>query len=478
MQGRHSEQFSWLLKASMSGKLSRRDIVRRGTMLGLSAPMIGFVLQARGAAAQDATPAAAGEVGYSITIPEGIRTDLAGATISIIIGDEGAGYAFDQAVVAAFVEATGIQVNHIAGPQSATERFAQYQQLLGAEATDVDALMIDVIWPGSFAQHAVDLAPALAEQGNEYFERIVNNNTVNDVLVAIPWYTDAGLLYYRTDLGEQYGFEGPPATWAELTERAQAIQDGERANNPDFQGFVWQGGAYEGLTCNALEWQISHNGGEIVDQESAEVEMNTEGAAAAFELAKSWVGTISPEGVTGYMEEDSRGVWQGGNAAFMRNWPYAFSLGQAADSTIKDKFAVSLLPKGDVDGGVNADTLGGWQMMVSKYSENQEAAIEWAKFSTSVNIQKAYAIERSLLPTIPALYDDADVLAVNAFFAQLKDVFLGGAVARPSTVTGDLYNEVSTAYFTGVNQILTGQVDVAEGLEEMQSAIEEIVSEL
>ena len=70
-------------------------------------------------------------------------------------------------------------------------------------------------------------------------------------------------------------------------------------------------------------------------------------------------------------------LWQAGNAAFMRNWPYAFSLGQADDSIIKDKFDVTLLPSG---GSRNADTLGGWQLAVSKYSKHPAEAAALVKF--------------------------------------------------------------------------------------------------
>ena len=178
-----------------------------------------------------------------------------------------------------------------------------------------------------------------------------------------------------------------------------------------------------------------------------------------------------------YKEEDSRGVWQAGNAAFMRNWPYAFSLGQAADSPIKDLFDVTLIPKGEGEGAQNADCLGGWQMMVSKYSKAQDAAVEFAKFATSAEVQKAQAIEQSLLPTIPSVYDDADVLAANPFYASLKPIFQGGAVPRPSTVTGEYYNDVSTAYFTAVNQIITGAMSSADAIAQAESDIKDIMSE-
>ncbi|MCC6312945.1 MAG: ABC transporter substrate-binding protein [Thermomicrobiales bacterium] len=427
--------------------------------------------------------AAAQESGAANTIPAPDQLadlglpDLSGKEISIILGADGPVAPWEEAAVQTFSDVTGCKVTRIAGPESATERLAQYQQLLAAQSSDVDVMTIDVIWPGILASHAVDLTDAMKANKSTYFERIVQNNTVNGILVGIPWYTDAGILYYRTDLLEKYGIENPPATWDDLETAAQTIIDGERAENPDFQGFVWQGGAYEGLTCNALEWQVSNGGGVIVEEDLT-VSVNNPQAIASFERARGWVGGISPEGVTTYKEEDARGVWQAGNAAFMRNWPYAYSLGQDPDSVIANKFDVTLVPKGDGDGAQHADCLGGWQMMVSKYSKAPEAATELARFMCSAPIQKAFAIDQSRLPTIPDLYDDADILEANPFFGRLKDVFLGGAVARPSTVTADLYNEVSTAYFTAVNEILTGQAEAAPRVEQLAKEIEGIVAEL
>lgn len=467
-----------LMADAFMGRVSRREIMKRGVALGLGTSFIVALANRHGAMAQDGTPAAGGAPGWSIQVPEGLRTDLGGQSISVVLGADGPTVPWEQAAIAAFSEATGITVNRIAGAESATDRLTNYQQLLGAGSSDVDAMMIDVIWPGILAQHALDLRPAMDSLGYPFFERIVNNNTVNDVLIGIPWYTDAGLMYYRTDLLEAAGATEAPQTWAELEQYATSIQESQRASQPDFQGFVWQGAAYEGLTCNALEWQVSQGGGNIIEEDGT-VSVNNPNAIAAFERARGWVGSISPSGVTTYMEEDSRGVWQSGNAAFMRNWPYAYSLSQADDSVIKGAVDVTLVPMGEGEGAQHADTLGGWQMMASKYSQAPDAAIEFCKFMTSREMQKSFAIEHSRLPTIPELYDDEDVLAVNEFFARLKDVFLGGAVARPSTVSADLYNEVSTAYFTAVNEILTGQAsDAAARVEQMASQLEDIMSEL
>lgn len=382
---------------------------------------------------------------------------------------------FDIAAVEFCAQETGHEIEVVNGPESATDRLALYLQFFGAQSGDIDVMQIDVIWPGILAEHLVDLTPYVGDAIDDHFPAIIQNNTVDGALVGIPWFTDAGLLYYRTDLLEKYGFDGPPATWAELDEMATTIQEGERAEgNPDFWGYVWQGAAYEGLTCNGLEWQVSWGGGTIVEPDGT-ISINNEQAAASFDMAAGWVDRISPPGVVSYMEEDARGVWQAGNAAFHRNWPYAFALGNADDSVIKDQFAVVPIPKGEGEGARNAATLGGWQMAVSRYSANVDAAAEVAVCLSSLEGQKIRATQGSMLPTIGDLYQDADVLEANPFFGQLYDVFAGGAVPRPSTVTGEDYNQVSTIYFTELNEVLTGQQTGAEAVEAIESQLQSLL---
>lgn len=358
-----------------------------------------------------------------------------------------------------------IDVELVARPDSATDTIAQYLQFFEAESSEIDVFQFDVIWPGILAEHLIDLGQYMSEDEiAAHFPAIIGNNTINGQLVGLPWFTDAGLLYYRTDLLEKYELD-VPETWQELTEFAQIIQDGERAEgNEEFWGYVWQGNAYEGLTCDAIEWQVSSGGGRIISPEGV-IEVNNPEAIAAFELAASWVGTISPEGVIGFQEEEARGVWQQGNAAFMRNWPYAYALGNADDSPIAGLFDVSPLP--GAEAGMSAAALGGWQLGVSKYSENVDAAVALALFLGSYEEQKIRAIEGSYNPTIQALYEDADVLEANPFFGSLYDVFIN-ASPRPSTVSAAQYDLVSRLYFTAVHSVLTGEADAAQAVAQLE----------
>lgn len=192
--------------------------------------------------------------------------NYAGVTLKVFFGtvwDEWLAY---RKLINDFTNETGIQVEVDTAPDSVMDNFNRQMQLLNAASTEYDVYQIDVIWPGLMDEHAIDLSTyiPLAEV-NAHFPTLIQNNTRNGKLVGIPWFTDAGLLYYRTDLLSKYGFSHPPQTWAELETMAATIQAGERAEGrSNFWGFVWQGNAYEGLTCDALEWQASEGGGLII----------------------------------------------------------------------------------------------------------------------------------------------------------------------------------------------------------------------
>jgi len=254
---------------------------------------------------------------------------------------------------------------------------------------------------------------------------------------------------------------------------AKKIQDGERAaGNSDFQGFVFEGKASESVTCNALEWIYSYGGGSVIEPDK-KVTINNPNAIKALETAHSWVGSISPVGVTAYAEEEARHVWQAGNAAFMRNWPYAYDLGADPKSAVFGKFDVTILPKGGETGN-NAACLGGWQLMVSAYSKVPDAAAELVQYLSSREIQKRIAIHFSVLPTRPALYSDPDVLAKNPFFKTMLNVF-NNAVARPSTATGGDYNQLSTAFFQNANEVLAGDESAQKAVSEVEKVANRIV---
>jgi len=387
-------------------------------------------------------------------------------TIHLAAGGSGKQIDHLRAVLNEYEKTSGDTVVLVPLPSSSTEQFGQFKLWLAAGNSDIDVYRTDVIWAPQLASHFVDLADVAKDVVKDFFPSTIAGQTVNGHLVALPFSADAPALYYRKDLLEKYG-KPVPKTWSELEATAGEIMEKERAaGKSDMWGFVFQGNAYEGLTCNALEWIASNGGGNIIEKDGT-VSINNKKAAAALDRAASWIGKISPPGVLAYKEEDSRGVWQLGNAVFMRNWLYAFATGQSDESPIKDRFDAAPLPKGDGPEATSVSALGGWNLAVSKYSQHPEAAEKLVLFLTEAEQQKKRAIDLTLLPTLTALYDDKDIIAAQPIIARWKDVFLA-AVPRPAAVTKLKYNEASSLFWSAVHDTLAKNGSAADNLEELE----------
>jgi trehalose/maltose transport system substrate-binding protein len=412
-------------------------------------------------------------IGLSVVFNFAVAFHAHAATVTIACGTNGADFEFCKRHTGEWAKKTGNTVKIFSQPTSTTDSLALYRQLFAAKSADVDVLMVDIVWPGIIKDHLLDLKKYSKGVESQHFPVIVANNTVDGKLLGMPWFTDAGLLYYRKDLLDKYGLKVPD-TWDDLAAAAKKVQAAERASGAagaaDFQGFIFHAKAYEGLSCVALEWVASFDGGPIVDS-SGKVTINNPSAAKALNTAASWIGTISPNGVLNYAEEDTRGVFQNGKALFMRNWPYAWSLMQAPDSPVKGKFGVAPLPK--AAGGKHAATLGGWQLAVSKYSKSPDAAADLVMFMTSAEIEKDRAIKGSYNPTRPDLYKDKDVIAANPFMASLLDVFTH-AVARPSTATGIKYPEVSQAFWDATHDVLSKKSTGEEAVKKLEGRLKQV----
>ncbi len=391
--------------------------------------------------------------------------------LSIVHGSVGRDQEILRKQLDKFEAETGHTVTIVSMPESTTDQFGQYKLWLAAQSSDIDVYRLDVIWAPQIADHFIDLNPHVADIKGDFVAGAIESQTVGDKLVALPMFLGAPALYYRKDLLEKHG-EPVPETWQQLTTTAQKIMDAERAaGNDDMFGFVFQGAAYEGLTCNAQEWIVSFGGGRIVENDGS-IKINNPTAAEALNLVASWVGTIAPEGVLNYKEEDARGVFQSGNAVFMRNWNYAYALAAGDDSAVKGKFAVTTLPSGG-EGLPSAATLGGWHLGVTKYSENQAEAIELVRFLNNYENQKERAIVTSRPPTLNAVYEDPDVAREQEFIPLWKPV-VDGALPRPSAAAKRKYNEVSSEFWTAVHNTMSGNGTAEENLAMLEAKLKRL----
>jgi trehalose/maltose transport system substrate-binding protein len=391
--------------------------------------------------------------------------------VSIFCSSAGVELELCETASNAWAEETGHTVKINKMPASWGEALPLYQQLLAGKSGDIDLMTLDNIWVGALAPHLLNLRDYVDEaELNTHFESALSDATIDGKLLAMPWYIDAGMMFYRKDLLEQHGKQ-VPSTWQELTETAAFVQAAERdAGNDDMWGYSWQARAYEGLTCDGLELVSSFGGGTFISPEG-DVTINNEKAIAALDLAASWIGTISPEGVLNYDEESSRGVFETGNAVFHRNWSYVWGTSQEDGSELQGKVGVMALPVG-AEGEKSSGCYGAGMLGVSKYSEDPEAAASLAVYLTTAVEQKRRAME-AYSPTVESLYSDVEVLESNPFLKDAEQAYADSA-SRPSQATGSSYNRASQRIYNAIHNILSGKVTAAEGVAAAEADLEKI----
>ena len=367
-----------------------------------------------------------------------------------------------------FTRETGIRVNLLPSPESARQKLTLWKELLDAGASGPDVYAIDVIWSRILNPYFIDLKPYFAKENSLQFPAISATYTVDGKIVALAYRADAGLLFYRTDLLRRYGYREPPTTWDQLERMAARIQAGERAKGKkQFWGFVWQGAATEALTCNALEWQASEGGGRIIEPDRT-ISVNNPQAIRAWQRAARWVGSISPPSVVGYREWDSLNVWVAGDAAFMRNWPSAYADSKAPASPIRNDFDIALLPGGRAG---SVGTLGGAGLAVSRFSAHPHEALELVRYLTRRDVQAKRFQVVSEPPTLPDLYNAPEALGPNLRFDLWMRAFGSGSVSRPSSVTGQKYQDVTDAYIQEIHSVLTGEKSAPEAAAALENEL-------
>jgi multiple sugar transport system substrate-binding protein len=372
-----------------------------------------------------------------------------------------------HALIADFERANpGVAVLDETLPASSDEQHQFYAINLQAGSDAFDVFAADIIWVAGFARagwvRPLDHVLPARERA-DFFPGPIEAVSHDGRICAVPWFVDAGLLYYRTDLAERHGF-GAPRTWDELVDVARRVTAQARG----VHGFVWQGKQYEGLVCNVLEF-LHSNGGAVLDGARVVIDSpaNREALGLMADLVHRY--RVTPGSVATATEEPSRHVFGQGRAVFLRNWPYAWNLFQDPGSRVHGKVAVSELPH--FPGGRSSPTLGGWQLAVNAASRHAAVAEALVGHLTSAAAQKRLAMAYGFQPARIALYRDAELAAAHPFLARLERVF---ATARPRPLT-PAYVRVSQALQSDFSAAISGLRSPRDALAHAQRRVEEIL---
>ncbi len=339
-------------------------------------------------------------------------------------------------------------------PEDAGEQRRLQVQRLQAESTECDVLGTDVVWTAEYAAQGwlLDVSDFISENGDRFIESTVGTTEYEGKNWAIPFNSNAGFIYYRTDEVDQ-----APEDWEALYEQA--------ANG---NGVVYQGFRYEGLTVNFLELVYSA-GGSVLSEDGKEATADSQEVKDALKfMADGIADGAVPKAVTTYKEEESRRAFESGNATFMRNWPYAYALGK--DSKIAENFDIATFP--GYGGNEGAGVLGGYNLAISAYSKNPEGSLAFIEFATEPEQQKLMATEASLPPTVSETYDDPAVKKAMPFAEQLRTAI---EQAQPRPVS-PVYPQITEAIYNNVYAALQGDMSPDEAAskmnEEIQKALE------
>ena len=367
------------------------------------------------------------------------------------------------------------QVTYRVMPAATDQYFDKLRTEFQAGGGDIDVMGADVIWPIQFAAQGwlLDLSENFpASEQQKFLPAPLAASTFEGKVYAVPWFEDAGLLYYRKDLLEQSGISAPPKTWPELKEMALAVS--EEAGIPT--GFVFQGQNYEGGVCNALEYIRTHGGDVLENVTSGEVIIDSPEAAAGLETWRSMIADgVAPEAVANYDETTSEPVFGNGEAVFLRTWPgmYGDIAGGQAYKKVKTE-QVGIAPIPVAPGNESSSTLGGWTMAINAQTDMPEEAWAFAQFMTSEESLKFRAIEGSYIPTRKPLLDDPEVIDATPIIGLAKEILLDNATSRPVT---QFYGDMSLEMAEQFNSALKGDVSPQQAVETLQKSLSSIMEQ-
>jgi len=420
--------------------------------------------------------AAVGVMGFALALWGCRRSSPAPVTLTFIdqegLQDIGQRYQVSDTVLQEFTRQTGIRVTHLPTPESNLNQLSLYRKLLGEGATTPDVYGIDAIWSGILGEYFIDLRGYFPAELASQDLKVLASYTDRGKLVAMPYHVNTGVLYYRRDLLRRYGYREPPTTWDEMEKMSVRIQAGERARGErDFWGYVWPGASEEGLTCNALEWQVSEGGGPILEADER-ISVDNPRAIGAWERAAHWVGWISPPSVVSYEEWDAANAfWISGKAAFTRGWAYWF-LDYPSNAPFRDRIGVTSIPGG---ASMRVSTIGGSGLAVSRSSAHRPEAIQLIAFLIRREAQTRTDSERRVKLQQTEMYALPTILMKTYPGMALSGGPPGAAIVlRPSGVAGAHYEEVSQAYRETVHSVMTGRSQAPAAAAQLQQKLIQI----
>ena len=345
-----------------------------------------------------------------------------------------------------------------------TNRATLATEISGGSSTP-DVFMGDVIWPAQFGAHqlAVPLSTYLpASYWAQFAPGLVAGASYKGQVYGSPLFEDQGFMYYRKDLLAKEHLS-PPTTWEQLESEALTLQKAGLVK----YGFVWEGASYEGLTCNYMEY-LADASGSATNSGYTTATLDSAAAVKATTFMRSLITSgVTPATVTTFQEPQAMAIFQTGDAAFLRNWDYAYSASispAAGGKLTASQVGVEPMPTFAGSPTPGYSNIGGWNMYINPHSKNIAADLTFIKFLASPTAQNILAADYGEIPTTIAVRDAPSTASLNPVFAIVSKTKL---VPRPAGTPN--YPALSTAIYTNVNAALAGSTSPSAAMSAAES---------
>jgi len=349
-------------------------------------------------------------------------------------------------------------------PADADDQHAQMVANLQARSDLYDVFDLDVIWTPEFASQGwiIPLSPQQFPL-SQFLPSAVGTAEWDGRLWAVPYKSNAGLLFYRKDILAAEGVQ-PPRTWAQLADEAQAI-----APRYHMYGYAGQYALYEGLTVNFAE-AVQSAGGAILSPDGKHVILNSRQSRDGLQflvdgIRAAWI----PRAALSWDENKASAEFDAGKLLFMRNWPLAYGLASGPGSSVAGKVGFTALPGPQ---GPGSSSLGGGNLAISAFSRHQRTALQFIRYFTSEASNRQVLTQGSLPPVYTRFYDDPQLIRQFPYLPVLKQAILS-AQPRPENAN---YNQLSLAISSWVYQALSMRKSVNDTITGLSGQLANIVS--
>jgi multiple sugar transport system substrate-binding protein len=233
---------------------------------------------------------------------------------------------------------------------------------------------------------------------------------------GLPIAASARAMYYNRDLLDQAGIDGPPDTWSELMEDAQAISDlGE-----DIAGFGLQGSEIE--TDVYFYYAFWAFGGDLVDEDGTSG-LDTEAGYQAAQLYKDLIDAgVTQPGVTGYTREEVQNLFKQGRVGMMITAPFLST--QIASEAPDLNYGVAAIPAGPE--GARGTYGVTDSIIMFENSQNKDLAWNFLDYLFQTEQRATFTEGEGFLPVnrevaeMPAFADNPDLAQFTALLPEAR----------------------------------------------------------